>query len=58
LSIDPASFRSRAPRAVGLATRVPGMAATAIYRSVSANPTSKFAKSLARSPNTPETSPY
>ena len=58
LSIDPASFRSRAPRAVGLATRVPGMAATAIYRSVSANPTSKFAKSLARSPNTPETSPH
>jgi hypothetical protein len=53
----PAEFRSIAPRAVGLATRVPGMAATAIYRSISANPTSNFARRLQRSPNTPETSP-
>jgi len=57
LSIDPASFRSIAPRAVGLATRLPGMAATAIYRSISKNPTSNFARRLQRSPNTPETSP-
>lgn len=55
---DPAGFRSFAPRTVGLATRVPGMAATAIYKSVSANPTSNFAKRLQRSPNTPETSPH
>ena len=58
LRSNPAGFRAIAPRTVSLATRVPGMAATAIYKSISSNPTSNFATKLQRSPNTPETSPH